>query len=84
MAPVRRRRAWSPLLRIRRKVEYFSVFTCPACGKRSRDQMPSNASVYFYRCTRCNGTITPLPGHCCVYCSFGDRPCPWVQRSRWW
>ncbi|MCB0790452.1 MAG: hypothetical protein H6595_13885 [Flavobacteriales bacterium] len=61
---------------------FFSVLRCPQCGKRSRDQMPANASVYFYRCTRCNALFKPLQGDCCVYCSYGDVPCPDRQR-RW-
>lgn len=43
--------------------------------------MPSNASVYFYRCTRCNTLFKPLSGDCCVYCSYGNVPCPQRQRG---
>src|SRR5690349_11233673 len=71
---LRRARArWSS--RFVRRPEYFSALDCPLCGKRSHDQMPSNACVYFYHCTRCNVIFKPLPGDCCVYCSFGDTPC---------
>jgi hypothetical protein len=63
-----------------RKPIYFSTLTCPHCHRRSHDQMPSNASVYFYYCLRCNQRIKPKPGTCCVYCSYGDIPCPPVQR----
>lgn len=68
----------SPLLfRLRRKkIVFFSVFTCPHCGKRSRDQMQSNACVYFYPCLGCGRMVTPLPGKCCVYCSYGTEKCP--------
>jgi len=26
--------------------------------------------------------LRPLPGDCCVYCSFGDVPCPPIQELR--
>jgi hypothetical protein len=68
--------------RIKRKVEYFSLFECPECGKRGKEQMPGNASVYFHHCFRCNHIITPKPGDCCVFCSYGKTPCPWQQRER--
>jgi hypothetical protein len=67
---------------LRRKPLYFSTLRCPNCGKRSADQMPDNASVHFYRCTRCNGVVKPKPGLCCVYCSYGDVPCPWRQLGK--
>ncbi len=66
---------------------YFSTVTCPNCGKRSHDQMPANACVYFYHCLRCDTIFRPLAGDCCVYCSFGDVPCPpkqllWARREQ--
>lgn len=71
---LRRARAqWSR--RFVRRPVYFSTLTCPHCDKRSHDQMPANACVYFYHCMRCNAVFKPLPGDCCVYCSYGDVPC---------
>ncbi len=78
---VRKLFRWRAAFRPVHKPIYFSTVRCPHCGKWSRDQMPGNASVYFYRCVRCNTMFTPLPGDCCVYCSYGDVPCPWAQRA---
>ena len=79
--PVRRR--FSLRLPWRKaKVVYFSTLTCPECKSRSRDQMPSNASVYFYECMRCYRIIKPLVGKCCVYCSYADVACPSMQRGK--
>lgn len=64
------------LKRLHPRIIYFSTVSCPHCGKSSRDQMPSNACVYFYHCLRCDRIFKPLPGDCCVYCSYGDVPCP--------
>lgn len=65
-----------------RGITYFSVITCPHCKRRSRDQMPGNACVYFYPCSGCGRMLRPLPGKCCVYCSYGDTPCPPKQAER--
>jgi hypothetical protein len=80
---LRYRRIRLPFGLHRRRVNFFSTITCPRCGRRSRDQMPTNASVYFYGCPKCGAIIKPLHGDCCVYCSYGDRPCPTKQREGW-
>lgn len=59
--------------------EPSSTLTCPQCGHRSRDLMPNDACQYFYDCKGCGALLKPLPGDCCVYCSFGDVKCPPVQ-----
>ena len=61
---------------IRKRPNYFSTLRCPNCGKTSRDQMPGNSSVRLYHCLRCNGIVRPRKGDRCVYCSYGDVPCP--------
>nr|WP_275666050.1 GDCCVxC domain-containing (seleno)protein [Vibrio sp. Isolate23] len=33
--------------------------------------MPDNTSVYFYECKSCGELLKPLPGDCCVFCSYG-------------
>lgn len=56
-----------------------SILTCPECGARSRETMPTNACVYFYDCPACGRVLKPRPGDCCVFCSYGDVPCPPIQ-----
>lgn len=53
-----------------------AVITCPHCGFAREEVMPTDACVYFYRCTKCQALLRPKPGDCCVFCSYGDRPCP--------
>ena len=53
--------------------------TCPQCGHRESEEMPLNACQYFYDCKGCKAVLKPLPGDCCVYCSYGDKKCPPVQ-----
>ena len=50
--------------------EPSSTLTCPQCGHRSKDLMPTDACQYFYDCKGCGALLKPLPGDCCVYCSF--------------
>jgi len=57
-------------------VRIESVITCPICGHRARERMPTDACQFFYICTRCGERLRPKPGDCCVFCSFGDTPCP--------
>ncbi|WP_229733918.1 MULTISPECIES: GDCCVxC domain-containing (seleno)protein [Pontibacter] len=59
-----------------------SVITCPECGHRKEEQMPTDACQYFYACEKCKRLLKPRPGDCCVYCSYGTVPCPPIQQSR--
>ncbi|MGA7323546.1 MAG: GDCCVxC domain-containing (seleno)protein [Rhodomicrobium sp.] len=60
-------------------VELRSTITCPACGHRAAEIMPADACQYFYECKRCGLVMKSEKGDCCVFCSFGDVPCPPIQ-----
>lgn len=62
--------------------EARSTLTCPECGARAVETMPTDACQFFYDCKSCGALLRPKPGDCCVYCSFGDTPCPPVQDAR--
>ena len=59
-----------------------SVVTCPHCGFRSRETMPTDACLFFYPCGGCGATLRPKSGDCCVFCSYGTVKCPPVQAAR--
>ncbi|WP_417618649.1 GDCCVxC domain-containing (seleno)protein [Oceanisphaera sp.] len=61
------------------KPKLTSEITCPACGHRERETMPEHACQYFYECKYCKTLLKPRPGDCCVFCSYGDAPCPPIQ-----
>lgn len=63
-------------------MEIVSTLTCPACGKASIETMPTNACQFFYDCPHCRALLKPLAGDCCVFCSYGDTPCPPVQEAK--
>lgn len=56
-----------------------SILTCPVCGHRLQLEMPTDACVYRQMCLMCGYEMRALPGQCCVFCSFGDTPCPPLQ-----
>ncbi len=58
-----------------------SVLTCPQCGHARRETMPTDACQFYYECTACKTLLKPLPGDCCVFCSYGSVKCPPVQQA---
>ncbi len=60
-------------------MEPRSTLTCPHCGHRETETMPTDACQFFYDCRGCGALLRPKPGDCCVFCSFGSVPCPPVQ-----
>jgi MerC mercury resistance protein len=69
----RLQRATGPIL--------HSVITCPKCGHRAEETMPTNACLFFYDCPACEARLKPKAGDCCVFCSYGSVPC--VHPRRW-
>lgn len=58
-----------------------SVLTCPHCGHRKQEVMPTDACQWFYECESCHVVLRPKTGDCCVFCSYGTRQCPPVQMA---
>ncbi|WP_429274132.1 GDCCVxC domain-containing (seleno)protein, partial [Methylobacterium sp. PvP062] len=52
------------------------------CGHQATETMPTDACQFFYKCTGCGALLRPNAGDCCVFCSFGDVPCPPIQEVR--
>jgi hypothetical protein len=59
-----------------------SEITCPKCGHKAVETMPTDACQWFYDCTGCGAVLKPLDGDCCVFCSYGTVPCPPIQQAR--
>ena len=64
------------------KVVLESVLTCPNCGYKAEETMPTDACQWFYECTDCHEILKPIKGDCCVFCSYGSVPCPPVQEDK--
>ena len=58
-----------------------ATITCPRCGHRETETMPTDACQYFYDCEGCGAILYPKAGDCCVYCSYADVKCPPMQAS---
>ena len=64
------------------EAQLLSTLTCPHCGHQATEHMPTDACVIFYDCPDCGERLKPLPGDCCVFCSYGSVPCPPIQAQR--
>jgi hypothetical protein len=49
---------------------------CPHCATETPVEIPTHACLFFFDCPACHVLVQPASGDCCVFCSFGDRPCP--------
>ncbi len=56
-----------------------SIITCPLCGFKKQEMMPTDACQFFYECTNCKTVLRSKPGECCVFCSYGTENCPSKQ-----
>ncbi|HID73793.1 MAG TPA: hypothetical protein EYP43_01945 [Thermoplasmata archaeon] len=63
-------------------MERNSTITCPVCGARTEETMPLDACRVVFICPTCGAVLRPMPGDCCVFCSYGSAPCPSKQAGR--
>ncbi|MDH3949070.1 MAG: hypothetical protein OEU74_08925 [Gammaproteobacteria bacterium] len=63
-------------------IELISELTCPQCGHKSSETMPTDNCQYYHECQNCGALLKPERGDCCVFCSYGTVPCPPVQKAR--
>ncbi|MGM0588293.1 MAG: GDCCVxC domain-containing (seleno)protein [Bacteroidota bacterium] len=63
------------------EIKLESTISCPECGYQSTEKMPTDACQYFWACPHCGDTVKPEKGDCCVFCTYGDTPCPPVQNQ---
>ena len=59
-----------------------STITCPHCGHRTKETMPTDACLFFFDCPACNARLKPKKGDCCVFCSYGSVACPPIQTGK--
>ena len=64
------------------EVQLKSEITCPNCGHKKVEDMPTNACQFFYECENCKVILRPKANDCCVYCSYGTIPCPPIQENK--
>ena len=52
------------------------IIHCPYCQHRATEPMPEYACLRYFTCPGCQTRLKPRDGDCCVFCSYGDTPCP--------
>jgi hypothetical protein len=60
----------------------FAALTCPVCKHVESMTMPADRCVIAHECRACHTVLKPKAGDCCVFCSFADKRCPFVQDER--
>ena len=63
------------------KIILESTITCPVCQHIETENMPINACEYFYNCKSCGELLKAQNGDCCVFCTYGNTPCPSIQEK---
>ncbi len=58
------------------RLQLLSTVTCPECRFQVTERMPLDRCVVVYQCPGCGRTLRPLPGDCCIFCSYGNVRCP--------
>ncbi len=61
------------------KISLQSEITCPFCGHKKTETMPTDVCQFSYPCEKCKKAVKAKDGDCCVFCSYGSKPCPSKQ-----
>ena len=56
-----------------------SEITCPKCGHKKTETMPTDICLIKYTCENCKTDLLAKEGDCCVFCSYGSARCPSKQ-----
>ena len=56
-----------------------SNLTCPVCKTSEKLKMPTEQCIIVHNCINCGELLQPANGDCCVFCTYGDVPCPSIQ-----
>lgn len=59
-----------------------SEITCPECGYKKTETMPTDVCLLKYTCEKCKTDLYAKQGDCCVFCSYGDHKCPSMQEEK--
>ena len=59
----------------------ISEITCPKCGHKKTETMPTDMCVVKCTCEKCKTDMYAKKGDCCVFCSYGSVKCPSKQEE---
>lgn len=60
-------------------VSATSIITCPKCGHKKKEILPTDVCLIRYTCEKCHAEMLPKNGDCCVFCTYGTHKCPSMQ-----
>ena len=63
------------MAKLKKAQKIISILTCPKCGHKQEGEIPLDACIPFYECKSC-GQVISAEKSCCVFCDYGDKPCP--------
>jgi hypothetical protein len=63
------------------KTSESSEITCPECGHKKTEVLPTDVCAIKYTCEKCKTELTPKDGDCCVFCTYGTHKCPSMQEE---
>lgn len=63
-------------------IKYISIVRCPYCKHKAKEKMPDNSCQLIYKCSKCKNVLKPKKGDCCIFCSYGNIPCPPIQKQK--
>ena len=58
------------------------IITCPKCGHKEEEKIPTDKCMYFYECKSCKSRLKSLEWDCCVFCSYSETPCIPIQLQK--
>lgn len=64
------------------KISLQSEITCPSCRHKKIETMPTDVCQFSYQCESCKAVLKSKEGDCCVFCSYGSKPCPSKQEEK--
>jgi hypothetical protein len=62
-----------------KKIETKGELTCPNCGHKQTEPIPTDQCQLVYTCKNCKKDIYPKENDCCVFCSYANHKCPSKQ-----
>ncbi|MCE3278604.1 MAG: hypothetical protein K0S44_795 [Bacteroidetes bacterium] len=66
-------------LNTKKSISTQSEITCPNCGHKKTETLPTEICQLAYTCEKCKTVMHPKEGDCCVFCTYGDHKCPSMQ-----
>ncbi|MBA4239865.1 MAG: hypothetical protein C0448_04010 [Sphingobacteriaceae bacterium] len=63
------------------QVSETSEITCPNCGYKKTETLPTEVCLIKYTCDSCSTISYSKDGDCCVFCSYGTHKCPSKQEN---